>query len=99
MSAFVASITISKPVGPQQKWVDKNGTEIEFPMYVETLKEALDFYNSVYDENQLGELAPTIGMPSNEMLKGVYKLSQAAKEAGTRTKDDLLRKERSCVIL
>ena len=40
-------IHIEPPNGPQQRWVNRNGEHVEFPMYIDTLKEALDFYNSV----------------------------------------------------
>lgn len=93
-------ITIEKPKGPQQSWVNRDGESVEFPEYFDSLNDALKFYNSVYDENQLGRTAPTISMPIQEMLKGVHVLTDAALKAGTRTKEELHQRQGySCQIL
>ena len=73
------------------RWVDKNGFERQPPLYVETLKEALDYYDSVYDEHQTGFTPATIGLPTNIMRdqKAGLKLSLAADAASKRTRDEL----------
>ncbi len=72
-----------------QIWINVNGVIVDFPLFVETFKEAKQFYNSVYDANQCKRIAPTIGMPQNEMLRHVYELSKLSKQAGNRTKEQL----------
>jgi hypothetical protein len=77
------------------KWVDVNGIECEAPMYVETIEEALNYYDSIYDENQTNSLPPIIGLPGKLMQLHCYKLSDASARAGIRTKNELQERTRS----
>jgi hypothetical protein len=74
------------------KWVNVNGIECEAPMYVDNVEDALNYYDSIYDENQSNSLPPTIGMPGKLMQLHCHKLSEASARAGKRTKDELIKR-------
>jgi len=78
----------------EPKWVNIKGESVPPPMYVGTVKEALEYLRSVYDENQTGKLPPTIGMPTNMMTLFAHVLSEESEKASKRTKEDLERSHR-----
>lgn len=51
----------------QPNWVTKNDELSDPPMFVESFEDALEWYGSVYDKNGLGQLPPTIGLPSSQL--------------------------------
>lgn len=89
----------------EPKWVDINGEEKSVPVFVSSLEEALNYYNSVYDENQTHNLPSTIGLPQ-EILSNVRAcllLSAASERASKRTKQQLIdetqkRKKEHCIL-
>jgi hypothetical protein len=88
------------------KWVDINGNEKTAPIYVASLEEAVNYYNSVYDENQTHSLPDTIGLPQNILSnrRACLLLSAASERASKRTRDMLveetkLRNKQNCLLL
>ena len=74
----------------QPRWVDKNNIERLAPEYVNSVNEALEWYNNIYDENQTGTLPKLIlfpiGVDMNPMSRSILKA--AAIQASKRKKSD-----------
>ena len=74
------------------KWVDKNNLEVEMPLYLNTLEEAIKFYSSIYDLNQTQSFPPLMVLPPHITInpKNYMLLFQARYQACYRKQNDLL---------
>lgn len=87
-------------------WVNIKDIEQHAPIYVQSLEEAIKYYNNIYDINQTQTLPPVISLPQEVLSnsRACLLLSAATERASKRTKDELIfetksRNTRHCVIL
>ena len=73
-------------------WVDKYNLEVEFPEYLNTLADAIKFYDSIYDLNQTKIFPPIMILPPHITInpESCMILFQARYKACYRRQKDLL---------